>query len=114
MKHLMTSVMAIVVLGALGACPAPAPPVATPPGNASTTPPPPDQAAATCSTDTDCVVVETACCDHCNGGKAEAFPKALAASHAPQCKETMCTQMACGPATAHCTSGRCTVSIGSL
>jgi hypothetical protein len=70
--------------------------------------------AAECKADTDCVVVETACCDHCNGGKAEAFPKSKPSSPAAGCDEVACTEMACGPALPHCDAGKCTVKIGPL
>ena len=72
-----------------------------------------DGAATACKVDGDCVVVETACCDHCNGGKAMAFNKAAADAHRPTgCEATMCTEMACGKAIAACASGVCTVTIG--
>jgi hypothetical protein len=65
-----------------------------------------------CTSDADCVVVETACCDHCNGGKAEAFNKAFADAHkATGCENTACTLMACGAATASCDGGTCKVTI---
>jgi hypothetical protein len=65
-----------------------------------------------CSSDADCVIVETACCDHCNGGKAEAFNKAFADAHRPTgCENTACTLMACGAATASCEAGACKVTI---
>jgi len=65
-----------------------------------------------CTSDADCVVVETACCDHCNGGKADAFNKAFADAHkATGCENTACTLMACGAATASCEAGSCKVTI---
>lgn len=68
-----------------------------------------------CTTDADCVVVETACCDHCNGGKAEAFNSAFADGHkAAGCGETMCTQMACGAAVATCDAGTCKATIAPM
>ena len=68
-----------------------------------------------CSADADCVVVETACCDHCNGGKAEAFNTAFAEAHKPTgCENTACTKMACGAATASCDGGTCKVTIQPL
>src|SRR4051812_5340143 len=85
----------------------------TPPTNTGGATSEPGQTA--CTTDADCVVVETTCCDHCNGGKAEAFNKAFADAHkAKGCEETMCTQMACGAATASCDSGTCKSTIGAL
>ena len=63
----------------------------------------------TCSADADCVLVETACCDHCNGGKAVAVNKSHmqdAAKLAPQCGPTMCTKRACITRAA-CESGAC-------
>ncbi|NVB83921.1 MAG: hypothetical protein HOV81_36435 [Kofleriaceae bacterium] len=79
--------------------------------------PPTNQSSSdtTCTTDSDCVVVETACCDHCNGGKAEAFNKAVADAHKPtSCENTTCTLMACGAATASCDAGTCKVTIQPL
>ena len=68
-----------------------------------------------CSSDADCVVVETACCDHCNGGKVEAYNTAFAAKHKPTgCEATVCTQMACGAATASCDGGTCKVTIATM
>jgi len=65
-----------------------------------------------CSTDADCVVVETACCDHCNGGKAEAFNRAFADAHQPKgCDGTLCNQTGCGEAVARCNAGTCAVTI---
>lgn len=80
----------------------------------SAKPTPPGGAAAevACTGAADCVVVETACCDHCNGGKAEAFHKSFAASHRPTgCEGTACTAMACGAAAARCDAGVCKVTI---
>jgi hypothetical protein len=68
-----------------------------------------------CTSDADCAVVETQCCDHCNGGKAAAFNKAFADAHkATGCEQTMCTEMACGQAVASCQSGTCTATIAPL
>lgn len=70
---------------------------------------------AACASSEDCVVVETKCCDHCNGGKAEAFNKAHADAHRPTgCEATACTELACGKAMAKCEAGICTVTIGPL
>lgn len=66
----------------------------------------------TCDVDADCAVVETECCDHCNGGKVEAYRKELADAHKkPGCEQTACTEMACGQATAACKDHVCTVVI---
>jgi hypothetical protein len=83
------------------------------PGTGSAVANPP--ATAACKADADCAVVETKCCDHCNGGKAEAFPVAEADAHkATGCEGTACTEMACGRATAVCEAGACAVKIQSL
>lgn len=75
--------------------------------------PPSASGETACSSDADCVVVETTCCDHCNGGRAEAYNVAFAAAHKPTgCEETVCTLMACGAATASCDAGTCKVTIG--
>ena len=68
-----------------------------------------------CTTDTDCVIVETACCDHCNGGKAEAFNTAFADAHRPtDCGQTACTKRGCGDAIASCDAGTCKATIAPL
>ncbi len=73
---------------------------------------PPTVEDQTCASDADCVVVETACCDHCNGGNVEAVITSRADAYkAKGCEETMCTQRGCGAAVAKCTSGRCAVEI---
>ena len=60
----------------------------------------------------DCAVVETQCCDHCNGGKAKAYNVKVAADHkAKNCGSTACTEMACGEAIGVCKAGRCDVAI---
>src|SRR5687767_4404651 len=70
---------------------------------------------AACTTSDDCVVVETGCCDHCNGGKAEAYNKAHADAHKPQqCADTTCTERGCGDAVASCEAGTCKISIAPL
>ena len=75
----------------------------------------PDINPAACKANDDCVVVQTACCDHCNGGKAEAFNKAFADAQKPKgCANTACTERGCGDATASCDGGLCKVSIGKL
>jgi hypothetical protein len=96
---------------ALAACssgskPAPSPP----PGNGAAEP-----SHTSCSADADCIVVETACCDHCNGGKAEAFNVAFADQHKPaNCEGTPCTKRGCGDAFAKCEAGACIVTIAPL
>ena len=66
-----------------------------------------------CGSDSDCVVVELGCCDHCNGGRV----MAVNMQYEAQAKETMsdqcakdysCTLMACAPELARCDSGTCT------
>jgi hypothetical protein len=75
----------------------------------------PDSSHQACQTEGDCVVVEVACCDHCNGGQAEAFNKAHADSHRPQnCQNTACTRRGCGAATAACVNNLCKVEIQPL
>jgi len=72
----------------------------------------PRAADTTCQSDADCVVVETACCDHCNGGKVEAFNKAHADAHRPQgCEGTACTRRGCGDAVAECVDNTCRAKI---
>jgi hypothetical protein len=82
-----------------------------PPGkDTPVAPPSPEELA--CTADADCAVVETKCCDHCNGGVAQAFNVAHAKAHeAKGCEQTMCTERGCGAAVAKCTSGQCTVEI---
>lgn len=67
-----------------------------------------------CTADSDCLPLELACCDHCNGGKLGAFhksylaeAKAALAPSAGSCSGAMCTEMACGPAVAWCEGGVC-------
>lgn len=75
----------------------------------------PDPSAQACQTTDDCVVVEVACCDHCNGGQAEAFNNAHADSHRPKnCENTACTRRGCGAATAACVNNLCKVEIQPL
>jgi hypothetical protein len=101
----------IVLLVLLAACSGNKARVETPPTGGSGTEP----SHTSCSADTDCVIVETSCCDHCNGGKAEAFNVAFADQHKPTgCEQIACTEMACGPAIAKCEAGRCTSTIGPL
>jgi hypothetical protein len=96
--------------------PAPEPPPESPPAPEA----PPASSAGVpdawraCSTDADCVLVETACCDHCNGGKAVAVNKSHtgdAEKLRPQCGPTMCTKRACFTRAA-CESGACTLKPG--
>ncbi len=68
-----------------------------------------------CGAGDECVALETACCDHCNGGKVVAVAKqhlaaAKAAWAAQTCDSVACTEMACAPALATCVSAKCTVT----
>jgi len=75
----------------------------------------PDVSPRSCQTNDDCVVVETQCCDHCNGGKADAFNKKFAEAEKPKdCAATMCTEMGCGAAVAECIDSNCKVKIQPL
>ena len=71
-----------------------------------------------CTVDKDCVAIDVACCDHCNGGKAAGVHRDFAAEaqkeyrNAPACKQTACTKMACDPAVPICRQGRCGVMVG--
>lgn len=68
-----------------------------------------------CTADADCVVVEMACCDHCNGGKVEAFNQAHAEARKPKgCEGTMCTERGCGAAVAKCVDAKCVAEIQPL
>ena len=70
--------------------------------------------ARSCKVDADCIVVQTACCDHCNGGKLEAFHRDHAdAKRAKDCERVPCRPEACEPitATASCNAGICTVLV---
>jgi hypothetical protein len=63
----------------------------------------------TCKADAECALVETACCDHCNGGKAVAVNKAHvpdAAKLRPSCGATACTRRGCMTRAA-CDKGAC-------
>jgi hypothetical protein len=75
----------------------------------------PDPSAQACQTSDDCVVVEIACCDHCNGGEAQAFNKARADEYRPKnCQNTACTRRGCGDAVAVCANNLCKVEIQPL
>ncbi|MCO4763578.1 MAG: hypothetical protein KC502_18855 [Myxococcales bacterium] len=67
---------------------------------------------STCSQHMDCAVFETACCDHCNGGKLMSVGKkfvdlAKAKHQKTDCQGTACTEKGCGKAIAVCDSGVC-------
>jgi hypothetical protein len=73
-----------------------------------------DEAMFTCSDTAECVVVETGCCDHCNGGALLAVNNrysdaAMAAFRQRECDdETSCTKMACEYSyTPVCDAGTC-------
>jgi len=110
--HVIASTLA--ALSLLVACSSPSRPPTTEP-TPGPGPGPGEPSHTACTSDEDCVVVETQCCDHCNGGKAEAFHKDHAAAHKPTgCEEVVCTLMACGPAKASCQAGQCTATIEQL
>jgi hypothetical protein len=89
--------------------------VSTPPDGDKPEGPTPDPSAQACQTADDCIVVEIACCDHCNGGKAEAFNKARADEYRPKnCEGTACTRRGCGNAVAVCSNNLCKVEIQPL
>jgi hypothetical protein len=73
-----------------------------------------------CTTDADCAVVEIECCDHCNGGTVVAVDRNSAAdvrteyAGPDRCKETMCTQMACGTPVPICRQQRCGTSLDGV
>ena len=110
MRSTVSTFVLVISLAACSGNKTPASPPTTGGGSSE-----PSAAHDACSADADCVVVETVCCDHCNGGKAEAFNVAFADQHKPKsCEQTACTMMACGPATAACEAGTCTVKIGEI
>lgn len=84
-----------------------------PAGSVSSTSTPAGEAA--CEADADCAVVETECCDHCNGGKVEAYRREFADAHKKAgCERTMCTERGCGAASAVCRDHACAVVIAPL
>jgi hypothetical protein len=87
----------------------------TPEGQSSTEASAEPKSDDACDEDADCVVVETQCCDHCNGGKVESFTKAKADAHKPtDCGNKQCTLMACGEAYAVCKDHHCVAQIRPL
>ena len=81
---------------------------------------PPDSALAetstpdlfACASSADCTVIETKCCDHCNGGEALAVAvatqaEALAKFGPTGCGGVACTEKACPPAKAACEKHHC-------
>jgi len=72
--------------------------------------------ADSCDADSDCVIVETKCCDHCNGGEAQAFNAASAKDHEPKdCGGwVVCTRMACSQVVASCQSHHCVAVVETL
>lgn len=111
MKPVLALTFALV---AITACKKEAAPPTTPTEPAAT-----DRAA--CTTDADCVAVELACCDACNGGEAVAVNKAHAeeaaaesAQHKGACTDVACTEMACAPWAPTCTAGTCTLARGAM
>jgi hypothetical protein len=66
-----------------------------------------------CGADSDCVVVELGCCDHCNGGRVTAvnkeFEDEAREEMADECEaDHPCTLMACAEEIAACEDGQCT------
>ncbi len=106
-----TSLTALLLIGACSSgTKSPTATPTAPPDNGSGEP-----AHTACTTDADCVIVETACCDHCNGGSAEAFNTAFADAHRPTgCEGTACTKRGCGDAVASCDAGTCKATIAPL
>lgn len=105
---------------AIAGCSSPEPNVASV-GAGTSTPSDPTSSPTTsskdtaCEADADCAVVETECCDHCNGGKVEAYRKEVAPSHKKAgCEQTMCTERGCGAASAVCKDKVCAVVIAPL
>ncbi len=93
--------------------------VSAPPSSASAAPVGAPEGAGgndeACETDSDCVAVEMACCDHCNGGSVAAFHRDHADKHRKKgCEEVMCTMRACGEAVAKCEQHRCKASVVPL
>jgi hypothetical protein len=81
------------------------------------TPPPSNTggsaASDTCTSDDDCVLIETECCDHCNGGKRKAVTKSRAAVFQRPTNCGGCTKKGCAPDNgvgmgAACREERCT------
>jgi len=101
----------VVLVTLVAACSSSNKPVTEPPGGGSA----PAASHTSCTADADCVIVETACCDHCNGGSAQAFNVAFADQHKPaNCDGTACTERGCGQAIASCDAGTCKVTIAPL
>lgn len=66
----------------------------------------------TCEVASDCVAIETECCDHCNGGQLLSVNKkheadAKANFSAQLCEGVACTEIACWPAVGTCQAGKC-------
>jgi hypothetical protein len=70
-----------------------------------------------CKADTECALVQTTCCDQCNGGKAVAVNKSRiqdAQKLRPQCANTACTKRGCMTRAA-CENGACALqALGGL
>ncbi|MEM9068087.1 MAG: hypothetical protein AAGE52_06250 [Myxococcota bacterium] len=69
-----------------------------------------------CGQDSDCAVVEIACCDHCNGGRAipvNTQSVTLARErYRPTCSPTtVCTQLACADPESACVNGSCQIRV---
>jgi hypothetical protein len=64
----------------------------------------------TCTASNECTLVQTTCCDVCNGGKAVSVHtthvKDVEQKYPRQCNQTVCTERGCFLRAA-CESGRC-------
>ena len=74
-----------------------------------------------CAADDDCVAVELACCDACNGGEQVGVNKAhvdevkaAAFEKSGDCLDVACTEMACPPPVPACEAGTCVLRPGTF
>lgn len=112
----LSSIVLFVILALAGCKKDPAP--TTPPDNTGGGDPTDPYA---CEVADDCVAVELACCDACNGGEAVGVHKDHAdevLADSPrgrgECEGTMCTEMGCAEWVPSCEAGKCTITRGSL
>ncbi|MFZ4579779.1 MAG: hypothetical protein ACOYOB_15420 [Myxococcota bacterium] len=69
-----------------------------------------------CAQNSDCVAVETQCCDHCNGGEAIAMNAKYADLYKKppsECNQVACTEMACSPVAVDCVDDQCEIAAPS-